>query len=78
VVNSGVVCLDGNWFGDGGRPPRTAGAVTAGMRLDIEFSDGRVGAVAGDARMTPDETAPMPSRRRRRRPDGGEGQGSLF
>jgi exodeoxyribonuclease VII large subunit len=63
---------------DGGRPLRTAGAVSTGMRLDIEFSDGRVGAVAGDARMTPAETAPSPSRRRRRRPDGGEGQGSLF
>jgi exodeoxyribonuclease VII large subunit len=61
---------------DGGRPLRTAGAVSAGMRLDIEFSDGRVGAVAGDARMTPAET--VPSRRRRRRSDGGEGQGSLF
>ena len=48
------------------------------MRLDIEFSDGRVGAVAGDARMTPAETVPVPVRRRRRRPDGGEGQGSLF
>lgn len=63
---------------DGGRPVRTAGAVSAGMRLDIEFSDGRVGAVAGDARMTPAETAPAPVRRRRRRSDGGEGQGSLF
>ncbi len=63
---------------DGGRPLRTAGAVSAGMRLDIEFSDGRVGALAGDARMTPAETAPVPSRRRRRQPGGGEGQGSLF
>ena len=63
---------------DGGRPLRTAAAVSTGMRLDIEFSDGRVGALAGDARMTPAEAAPAPIRRRRRRPDGGEGQGSLF
>src|SRR5579872_1137485 len=63
---------------DGGRPLRTAAAVSTGMRLDIEFSDGRVRALAGDARMTPAEAAPVSIRRRRRRPDGGEGQGSLF
>jgi exodeoxyribonuclease VII large subunit len=62
-----------------GRPLRAAAAVSTGMRIDIEFSDGRVGAVAGDARMTPPvETAPLSIRRRRRRSDGGEGQGSLF
>ncbi len=61
----------------GGRPLRSAAAVRAGTRLDIEFSDGRVGAVAGDARMTPQETTPTYSRRRRRT-GGGEGQGSLF
>jgi exodeoxyribonuclease VII large subunit len=62
-----------------GRPLRAAVSVTTGMQLDIEFSDGRVGAIAGDARMTPQaETAPVSTRRRRRRPDGGEGQGSLF
>jgi exodeoxyribonuclease VII large subunit len=61
-----------------GSPLRTAGAVSAGMRLDIEFSDGRVGAVAGDAQIAP-VTEPIPLfRRRRRRPGGGEGQGSLF
>ena len=62
----------------GGRPLRAAGAVSAGMRLDIEFSDGRVGAIAGDARITPAAEAPTPFTRRRRRPGGGEGQGSLF
>jgi exodeoxyribonuclease VII large subunit len=62
----------------GGRPLRAAAAVSAGMRLDIEFSDGRVGAVAGDARITPKAEAALPYSRRRRRSAGGEGQGSLF
>ena len=60
------------------RPLRAAAAVSAGMRLDIEFSDGRVGAVAGDARLTPAAETPAPFTRRRRRPVGNEGQGSLF
>jgi exodeoxyribonuclease VII large subunit len=58
-----------------GRPLRAATAVTAGMRLDIEFADGRVGAVAGEARITPEAAPQSP---RRRRSGGGEGQGSLF
>ena len=63
----------------GGDPVRTAATVTTGMRLDIEFSDGRVGAVAGDARVTPQsEPAPLFARRRRRSSGSGEGQGSLF
>ncbi len=62
----------------GGRPLRAAAAVSTGMRLDIEFSDGRVGAVAGDAKITPVAEAPAPFTRRRRRPVGDEGQGSLF
>src|SRR5262249_53058523 len=33
-----------------GHPLRSAAAVTAGARLDIEFADGRVGAVAEGAR----------------------------
>jgi exodeoxyribonuclease VII large subunit len=61
----------------GGRPLRAAAAVTPGMRLDIEFADGRVGALAGDAQMRPQADAP-PYSRRRRRSGGGEGQGSLF
>jgi hypothetical protein len=49
------------------------------MRLDIEFSDGRIGAVAGDARVTPEAAPSPPLRSRRRRPGGSsEGQGSLF
>jgi exodeoxyribonuclease VII large subunit len=62
-----------------GQPVRAARSVSTGMRLDIEFSDGRVGAVAGDARVTPRAKAtPLFKRRRRRSSDGGEGQGSLF
>jgi len=61
-----------------GEPLRAAAAVSARMRLDIEFSDGRVGAVAGDTQVTPQAQAAPILRRRRRRPDGGEGQGSLF
>jgi exodeoxyribonuclease VII large subunit len=60
-----------------GKPLRSVSAVASGARLDIEFADGRVGALAeGEAKMRP----PAPARRRRRRADGGEasGQGSLF
>jgi exodeoxyribonuclease VII large subunit len=59
-----------------GRPLRTAASVATGMPMDIEFSDGRVGARAEvvHASTTP---RPEPARRRRRR-DGDPGQGSLF
>ncbi len=59
-----------------GRPVRTAAAVTVGTPLDVEFSDGHVGARAEvvQASATP---RPEPMRRRRRR-DGNPGQGSLF
>jgi exodeoxyribonuclease VII large subunit len=61
-----------------GEPLRAAGAISTGMRLDIEFSDGRVGAVAGDAHVSP-KPEPQPLfRRRRRQTGGGEGQGTLF
>jgi exodeoxyribonuclease VII large subunit len=60
-----------------GHPLRSAAAVTNGTRLDIEFADGRVGAVAGDTVMRP-EPPPAPPRRRRVRGDGDSGQGSLF
>jgi exodeoxyribonuclease VII large subunit len=43
---------------DGGAPLRTAAAVGAGMRLDIEFADGHVGATAdGGDRMSADPAA---------------------
>src|SRR5690242_7186955 len=58
-----------------GRPLRSSAAVSAGMRLDIEFSDGRVGATADGDR------GPQPSgKAKRTRGSGGGpgGQGSLF
>ena len=58
-----------------GRPLRSAAAVTAGMPIEIEFSDGRVGARA-DAAPPAAARAPTPAKPRSRR--GGEGQGSLF
>jgi exodeoxyribonuclease VII large subunit len=61
--------------GEGGQPVRSAAAVNAGMRLDIEFADGRVGATSdGASRLRPPE-APRP---RRRRGFDDPGQGSLF
>jgi exodeoxyribonuclease VII large subunit len=56
-----------------GRPLRTAAAVAAGMPLDIEFADGRVGARA-DGAVAPD---PAPAASQKPRTHGG-GQGSLF
>jgi len=61
-----------------GRPLRTAAGISGSMRLDIEFADGRVGAVAdGEAK----EAKPQATPRAKPRPRGGEGgggQGSLF
>ncbi len=58
-----------------GRPLRSAAAVASGMRLDIEFADGRVGAVADG-----ESAAPVPGRTKPRRGsgEGGSGQGKLF
>jgi exodeoxyribonuclease VII large subunit len=56
-----------------GHPLRAAAAVSGGMRLDIEFSDGRVGAVADGA----GAPASSPAKPRARKP-GGPGQGNLF
>jgi exodeoxyribonuclease VII large subunit len=50
-----------------GKPLRAAAAVSPGLRLDIEFADGRVAAVAE-----------APGRPRGRRGSGDSGQGSLF
>jgi exodeoxyribonuclease VII large subunit len=58
------------------RPLRAAAAVSPGLRLDIEFTDGHVGAVA-ESRQTRPAPAAMPRPRRRRgitSPD----QGNLF
>ena len=63
--------------GPEGEPLRTAGAVATGMRLDIEFQDGHIAAVAetGATGRREPIAAPRPKPRRR---GGGEGQGSLF
>ena len=58
----------------GGQPLRSASAVAAGARLQIEFSDGRVGATA-DQPGAPPQSATKPKSRSR---GGGSGQGSLF
>ena len=57
-----------------GHPLRSAAAVTSHMRLEIEFSDGRVGATADG------DSAPTPTARAKPRARGGGpgGQGSLF
>jgi hypothetical protein len=55
---------------------RTAAAVDAGMQLDIEFVDGRVGAIAHSKTTAPRPAEPPRPRRRRRWSD--PGQGSLF
>ena len=59
-----------------GLPLRNAAAITSGQKLDIEFTDGRVGALAEGAR--PLEFSPPPPPRRRRRVVSDPGQGSLF
>lgn len=61
-----------------GHPLRSAAAVAAGSRLDIEFSDGRVGAVADGER-----AVQSPAAKPKPRPRGGSGgqsggQGNLF
>ena len=59
-----------------GRPLRSAGAVSSGMKLDIEMSDGRVRATAGATFAAPDR--PVVPFRRRRVKSSDEGQGNLF
>jgi exodeoxyribonuclease VII large subunit len=60
-----------------GFPLRSATAIDAGKKLDIEMSDGRVRATAGQTFAAPDAPV-VPLRRRRSRSSGGEGQGNLF
>jgi exodeoxyribonuclease VII large subunit len=59
-----------------GSPLRSAAMVSPGQRLDIEFTDGRVTALATEAHGSPPRQR-LPIRPRRRGGDG-EGQGSLF
>jgi exodeoxyribonuclease VII large subunit len=62
-----------------GRPLRQAAAVNAGMRLDIEFSDGHVRAAAEGSSTAADKPqAPAASKPRGRRGNGNSNQGSLF
>src|SRR5689334_931673 len=60
---------------DAGRPLRMAAAVGPGTQLDIEFSDGRVGATADGERAM---RSPAKSKPRSRDGEGSGGQGSLF
>jgi exodeoxyribonuclease VII large subunit len=62
--------------GEAGEPLRAAAAVSPGMRLDIEFADGHVAAVAGGTRLSSRRSAEPTRARRRRGSD--PGQGSLF
>ena len=54
---------------------RSAGAVSAGEGLTLEFADGRIGVVAGGEA---DPVLPVPRKRRPKPPPGGGGQQSLF
>jgi exodeoxyribonuclease VII large subunit len=64
-----------------GHPLRNVGAVSAGSRLEIEFSDGRVGATA-DGAGTPAAPRPKPLPKPANKPSGGGrdpgGQGTLL
>jgi exodeoxyribonuclease VII large subunit len=59
------------------RPLRRAAEVRQTQRLEIEFADGKVGAVAG-GRVGPPLTPPALLPRRRAKPGKDEGQGTLF
>jgi exodeoxyribonuclease VII large subunit len=64
-----------------GRPLRAAAGVTGGMRLDIEFADGHVGAIADGhvGAIADSEGSPQPvPRTKRPRSSGAGGQGNLF
>jgi exodeoxyribonuclease VII large subunit len=63
-----------------GRSIRSAGAVAAGQRLDIELADGHVAATAEQRASAPAASAPRlpPKPKARAKARGGEGQGSLF
>jgi len=62
---------------EAGRPLRAAAVINPGMRLDIEFADGRVRATA-EARALSAATASEPPVRRRSRRSSDPGQGTLF
>jgi exodeoxyribonuclease VII large subunit len=61
-----------------GHPLHGAAGIASGARLEIEFADGRVAAVAdGESKPAPAPVAPK-ARPRSRGGSGNEGQGSLF
>jgi len=62
---------------EAGKPLRSAAAVSPGARVDIEFADGRVRAMA-EVRDLTGPPSTRPARRRARRGDPDPGQGSLF
>jgi exodeoxyribonuclease VII large subunit len=59
------------------RPLWRAEEIRQAQRLEIEFADGKIGAIAG-GRVGPSLTPPPLLPRRRAKPDKEEGQGSLF
>ncbi|HEX2216953.1 MAG TPA: exodeoxyribonuclease VII large subunit [Xanthobacteraceae bacterium] len=59
-----------------GRPLRSAATIGSGSRLDIEFADGRVPAIATGGPAATTAREPLRPRRRRGSPD--PGQGTLF
>ncbi len=59
------------------RPLRRAAEVRQAQRLEIEFADGKIGAIAG-GRIGPPLTPPALLPRRRAKSDRDDGQGSLF
>ena len=63
---------------EAGAPLRRAAEVRQAQRLEIEFADGKIGAVAG-GRVGPPLTPPaLLPRRRAKQNKGSGGQGSLF
>lgn len=62
---------------DGALVPRAVG-LAAGQRLEIQFADGKVAAVAGEGGEVPPSAAPARPARPRSRSDGDGGQGALF
>jgi exodeoxyribonuclease VII large subunit len=62
-----------------GKPLHAAAGISPGLKLDIEFNDGRVPAIAtGGSASKPVSSAAAAAPRRRSKRGGGEGQGSLF
>ncbi len=61
-----------------GKPLHAAAGVSPGLKLDIEFNDGRVPAIATGGPASKPVSSATAAAPRRRRGSGGEGQGTLF